>query len=113
MNGFRKDVEKEIKKMKASEPSDVVKESKKKEPTPTTVYRVQVGSFTHLKYAKELRQQMINKGYDAIIIQSGNLYKVQVGAYTNKDNTDIICKKLRKDDIKYVITTESIVIVKD
>jgi cell division septation protein DedD len=56
---------------------------------------------------------MINKGYDAIIIQSGNLYKVQVGAYTNKDNTDIICKKLRKDNIKYVITTESIVIVKD
>jgi cell division septation protein DedD len=56
---------------------------------------------------------MINKGYDTVIAQSGNLYKVQVGAYTNKDNTDAICSKLRRDNIKYVITTESVVIVKD
>ena len=113
MNGFRKDVEKEIKESKASKPNDVVKESKEKESTPTTIYRVQVGSFTHLKYAKDLQRQMIKKGYDTVIAQSGNLYKVQVGAYTNKDNTDTICSKLRRDNIKYVITTESIVIVKD
>ena len=113
MNGFRKDVEKHMKKLKSAAPSDVVKESKKEDKKSSTVYRIQVGSYSNLKYAKEQQKSMINKGYDTIIVKVGDLYKVQVGAFLNKDNTKGICDKLNRDKIKYVITTESVVLVKD
>jgi len=113
MNGFRKDVEKQMKKLKSAAPSDVVKESKQEDKKSSTVYRIQVGSYSNLKYAKEQQKSMINKGYDTIIVKVGDLYKVQVGAFLNKDNTKGICDKLNRDKIKYVITTESVVLVKD
>ena len=50
-------------------------------------------------------QKVKAKGFDAIIKQSGNLYRVQVGAYSVKANAEAQAAKLRTAGFETYITT--------
>lgn len=53
-----------------------------------TVYRVQVGAFSVKQNAEKLKDELLSKGVEAIIVKVNNLHKVQVGAYCVKSNAE-------------------------
>lgn len=73
MDQFRKDVKKAM----GDDP-----ESQK------TWYKVQCGAFQDEKKAKNMAEELKEKGVDAFVFQDGGWHKVQCGAYENKANAD-------------------------
>lgn len=63
-------------------------------------YTVQVGAFTVVSNADNLKAKILDKGYDAFTTKVGGLYKVQVGAFENKDNAERLKEKLLKDGFR-------------
>lgn len=57
------------------------------------LYRVQVGAFRNYVNARNLRTELISKGYKDTFITDDTLYRVQVGAFSNINNA----KKLRDE----------------
>lgn len=77
-------------------------------PNTNTLYRVQVGAFSVLNNAKNLRKELISKGFEAIIVQVDNLFKVQVGAFSVKKNAEERLKNVKSAGYNTAfITTQS------
>ena len=64
-------------------------------PAQQTLYRVQVGAFSHKEYADDYLNKVKAAGFDGFVFRIGNLYKVQVGAFLMKCNADNYCEKLK------------------
>lgn len=80
-------------------------------PTPApagTLYRVQVGAYSHRENADRQLAAVQGKGFDALIKKIGNLYKVQTGAYSVKANADAQLARVKAAGFSDAyITTES------
>lgn len=59
-------------------------------------YRIQVGAFRNQFLANNLAYQLVSQGYPAKVVYENDLYKVQVGYYTNIDNAAMMERKLRE-----------------
>ena len=84
------------------------------EPTPATLYRVQVGAFGKYSNAVSMQEQIrdltddIGAGYkNAYIKKVGNLYKVQVGAFSKRENAVKVSIDLASKGFDSFITTNS------
>ncbi len=75
----------------------------------TTLYRVQVGSYSKKKYAENMLTKLKEKGFDGYIKTAdvnGNVrYRVQVGAYSKKSNATAMLSKLKASGIAGYVTT--------
>lgn len=80
--------------------------SNEKEETPKTLYRVQVGAFTVLKYAQNHEAKVRAAGFDTYLVKVGKYYKVQVGAFSKKANVEAMLQKVKKAGFDCFITTE-------
>jgi cell division protein FtsN len=64
------------------------------------LYRVEVASFSDESSAAKAAESLASKGYEPVtnkvITESGTQYRLQVGAYRNKDNADRIADDVRK-----------------
>lgn len=92
MDGFRRAVKALLNGEKTASP---------KKETPDTSesavrYRVQTGAFSLKNSAYAKARAVKAAGFDAFIVQVGNLWKVQVGAFENKGNAESCAKKLRE-----------------
>lgn len=58
-------------------------------------YRVQTGVFGLKDNAVNMRSKLLQKGFDCLIITSGNQYITQCGVFSNKTNADALEKKLK------------------
>lgn len=73
-----------------------------------TLYRVQVGAYSHRENADRQLAAVQGKGFDALIKKIGNLYKVQTGAYSVKANADAQLARVKAAGFSDAyITTES------
>lgn len=64
-------------------------------PVPKTLYRVQCGAFRNKANAEDFRDAVAGKGFeDAYVKLVDGLYKVQVGAYSIRDNAVNMSTKL-------------------
>lgn len=59
-------------------------------------YRIQVGAFRNQFLANNLAYQLVSQGYPAKVVYENDLYKVQVGDYTNIDNAAMMERNLRE-----------------
>lgn len=72
-------------------------------PTSTKqLYRVQVGAFSSEANARGLADELISKGYQAIVTP-GSLYRVQVGAFSQRDNAATLKDELEAKGYPAVI----------
>lgn len=76
-----------------------------KNPTPGTLYRVQVGAFKLKSNATKMANKLKADGYDTLIVQANGLYKVQTGAFSVKANAENLAKKLRAAGYDTIIAT--------
>ncbi len=60
------------------------------------LYRIQVGAFRNLGYARDLLYQLERDGFEAFIFWDGEFYKVQAGAYRQLENAVRMEAALRK-----------------
>lgn len=74
------------------------------EPTEKTLYKVQVGAFSNLSYARELEAELKKLGFDTYIVKVGSYHKVQVGAYSEKSNAEAMKQKVIKAGYNCFIT---------
>ena len=58
-------------------------------------YRVQTGVFGLKDNAVNMRSKLLQKGFDCLIITSGNQYITQCGVFSNKANANALEKKLK------------------
>lgn len=57
------------------------------------LYRVQVGAFSSEANARGLADELISKGYQALVIP-GSLHRVQVGAFSQRENAETLKREL-------------------
>lgn len=67
------------------------------------LYRVQVGAFATVSYAKTLANKLTKAGYSVLVVKRGGLYKVQVGAFAVKANADRLAKELKAKGYSTII----------
>lgn len=94
MDGFRKDV-----KAKMDGETTVIKNSKE------DLFRVQVGAFSRLDYAKNFLTKVKMAGFsDAFLVEVDNLYKIQVGAFSVRENAENMLERVKKAGFEAFIT---------
>lgn len=69
----------------------------------TSLYRVQVGAYKTQSNASKQADAMKAKGFDTLIVKSGELYKVQSGAFSKKANAEELVKKLKVAGFEAII----------
>lgn len=69
----------------------------------TTLYRVQVGAYKTQSNATKQAEKMKAKGFDTLIVKSGEYYKVQSGAFSKKANAEELVKKLKAAGFEAII----------
>ena len=65
------------------------------------IYRLQVGAYAHEENAKELANELNQKGFSAFVKHEGQYYKVQARAFSIKENAEEI--KTRLEDEGYIV----------
>lgn len=73
-------------------------------PSSKQLYRVQVGAFSSEANARGLADELIGKGYQAIVVP-GSLHRVQVGAFSERDNAETLKRELEGKGYPAVITS--------
>ena len=68
-----------------------------------SVYVVQVGAFSNLANAESLKQKLVNKGFQAEVVDDGSLHKVQL-ATTSESEAKSKENELEKHGFKAFIT---------
>ncbi|MGB8451195.1 MAG: N-acetylmuramoyl-L-alanine amidase [Anaerocolumna sp.] len=71
------------------------------------VYRVQIGLFRVLSNAQNLQNNLINAGYDVVLVPQGEYYAVQVGELQTMDDAVELEQELRQLGYSTFIVTES------
>lgn len=66
-------------------------------------YTVQAGGFTKKANADKLTQQLIRKGFAAIVKKSGGMYKVQCGVFEKRTNAEKLVAQLKKAGFEAII----------
>ncbi len=79
--------------------------TKEQEPAGDTLYRVQVGAFSKLANAENMKARIEADGFDTYIVKVNALYKVQVGAYSKKSNAEAMLAKIKAHGYDSYITT--------
>lgn len=62
------------------------------------LYHVQAGGFSVRQNAEKLKEKLLEKGFDALIVtanQGGVVYQVQTGVYNKKENAQVMEQNLR------------------
>ncbi len=70
------------------------------------VYRVQVGLFRVLSNAQNLQNNLIDAGYDVLLVPQGEYYAVQVGEMQTMDDAVQLEQELRQQGYNTFIVTE-------
>jgi hypothetical protein len=73
--------------------------------TSQTLYKVQCGVSSTLAHAKTIVERLKKIGMNGSVIKSGNSYRVQVGAFKNKQNAEALFEKLVANEFKDAIIT--------
>ena len=66
-------------------------------------YRVQCGAFAQVDNATKLKDQLISLGYSATIKNVNGINKVQVGAFGNKANAELLCSEIASKGLPVAI----------
>jgi cell division septation protein DedD len=69
------------------------------------VYAVQVGAFSTEINARNLANEIKDKGYQTYVVKGTNLYKVQVGEFKTSEEAKKISEKLKKLGYEIWVTT--------
>ena len=69
----------------------------------TKYWRVQVGAFKIRSYADSMYSRLKKAGFDACIIQEGNLWLVFAGAFEEKQNARGLCQLLERKGFDYCV----------
>lgn len=72
---------------------------------PQTLYKVQCGVSSTLAHATRLVQKLIKQGISGTVIKSGNSWRVQVGAFKNRNNAEALLLKLQNAGCEDAIIT--------
>ncbi len=72
---------------------------------PQTLYKVQCGVSSTLAHAKRLVQKLKTQGITGTVIKSGNSWRVQVGAFKNRNNAEALLLKLQNAGCEDAIIT--------
>lgn len=73
----------------------------------TRTYRVQTGLFRRYGNAQFMLQQLVEEGYEAEIVESGEFFAVQVGNYTSLEDAREAQTQLRNQGYDTLIVTAS------
>lgn len=76
-----------------------------------TFYSVQVGSFRLAEQAQQLKQQLVDKGYEArtqltLVPGKGTWYRVRVGKFGEREAADQTAQRLRSQESMDVLVTK-------
>ncbi|MGB9877574.1 MAG: SPOR domain-containing protein [bacterium] len=63
--------------------------------TPQKLYKVTIGPFEEQE-AKKIQDELTKQGKEAILVPVGNKYKLQLGAFSQKENAQQLVDELRK-----------------
>lgn len=77
------------------------------EPESDVLYRVQVGAYSILDNALNMKYRLENDGFATYLVEKNGLYKVQTGAFRNKDNAYNLSTELENKGYDTYITTEA------
>ena len=69
------------------------------------VYTIQVGAFSTEVNARNLAQEIRDKGYQTYVVKGTNLYKVQVGEFKSNQEAQNISQKLKELGYPFFITS--------
>jgi N-acetylmuramoyl-L-alanine amidase len=72
----------------------------------STSYRIQVGLFRVLSNAQNLQNNLIEAGYDVLIVPQGEYYAVQVGDLQTMDDAVELEQELRQQGYSTLIVTD-------
>ena len=70
------------------------------------VYTIQVGAFSKEIGARNLAEEIRDKGYQTYMVKGKTLYKVQVGEFNTSEEAKAISEKLKKLNYEIWITTK-------
>ena len=71
------------------------------------IYRVQVGLFRILSNAQNLQNNLIDAGYDVLLVPQGDYYAVQVGEMQTMDDAVELEQELREQGYSTFIVTDT------
>ena len=81
------------------------KEEKKTEPEKPKYWRIQMGSFSIKENAYKLQQDIFNKtGRKAYVTNINNAWKLQFGAYINKQGAESVKNEMKKSGYNCFLT---------
>ncbi|MCI9417056.1 MAG: N-acetylmuramoyl-L-alanine amidase [Eubacterium sp.] len=72
-----------------------------------TLYRVQTGSFSVKENAEKLKEELMKKGFDAVVVNDPGkaVYRIQAGAYSAKSNAQEMKRKLIEEGFDAIVVT--------
>ena len=71
---------------------------------PGSAYTVQVGFFSLEANARGLAKEIENKGYQVFVIKHNDSFKVQVGAYSSREQAEEASRQLKRMDYETWVT---------
>ena len=71
-----------------------------------SLYKVQVGAFSHEINADWFAKELRFMGYRSFVLVQDGLYKVQVGAFEHRENAEALEKQLLKEGYEPYIKFE-------
>ena len=95
---FKKKVEHYLNEIKASENIETDTDD-----TVEYKYRVQTGAFSVREYAEDFVKTLNSKGFDAFIVEDGDLLRVQIGAFSVRDYAENYVKVLEDAGFESII----------
>lgn len=74
------------------------------DPSTTKYFRVQVGAYSNLENASQMKNRLIAAGFTCIIKSENGLMKCQIGAYKERKNADEMLKKVKASGFNAFVT---------
>lgn len=62
---------------------------------PQSIYKVYCGFFNSKSGATRLLNQLKSQGFSCFVVQVGKYWRIQLGAFSNKENAEALLKKLQ------------------
>jgi cell division septation protein DedD len=81
------------------QPEEFINRTSQTQKTQIEIYTVQVGAFTNIAYAQELRNKLDKKGYNSYIStqtsnKEGKLHKVWIGKFSSREKAGSFSVKI-------------------